>query len=105
MQTNHITTTTSARPAMVHVWNHLDQLFPDEGNLMTTAADVVETVRDALQSGRAVHPDVLAGALDQAARDMRQAAQHLGDAIIELGDIDYFADEVSAGSSLRKPKP
>jgi len=98
MQTNLTTTSmTSARPAMAHVWNHLDQIFPDDGNLLTTAADAVESVRDALQSGRAVHPDVLARTLDQAARDMRQAAQHLGDAIIELGDND-FTTEVSAGN-------
>jgi hypothetical protein len=70
---------------MSSVWHHLDQLCPEDGDLLTVAAESIEAVAAALRHDKPVHRDVMARLLDSAARTVRDAHRHTGNAVIELG--------------------
>lgn len=95
---------TPFQPPLAAVWQHLDALFDKDGtNTFTKACDTLEAVSKALRVGTAMQPDILARLLDSAVIDIRKAQEHVGHAIIELGEATLYEgwverDGCSAGA-------
>lgn len=83
----HATTATS--DIFSKVWHHLDEIYPDDGDLLTGANDYIESVRAELLCGRTIDSAALARLLERASRDVRSARHHLGHAVQELGAQGY----------------
>jgi hypothetical protein len=78
----------------------LDALYLDDDNLpagqdqrLLVAAAAVEAFNATLRSGVAVHADVLARLLDGVVHELRESARHVGNAVIELGELQMSLDE------------
>ena len=71
------TTITPSHPA----WAHLDQIFDEDGDLLTMAAETVKTIKAALLSGNPVDAATLAKLCSHALRDIKATADHLGRAV------------------------
>lgn len=88
--TNTTSPTGTNQTQFDRVWGHLDCLLNDDGvNILTNAAESIEAVARALRDSRPVHADVMARLLDSVANEVRAAHQHVGCAIVELGELGY----------------
>ena len=70
-----------------------EDMPPTEARYLFLARRVVDSVSDALRTGNAIHFDQLALMLDGAAHIIREADQHIQDAVIELGELQTRLDD------------
>ena len=76
------TNTTGTTIAPSHpAWTHIDQILDEDSDLLTMAAETVETIKAALMSGKPVDAPTLAKLCSYALRDIKATADHLGRAV------------------------
>lgn len=88
---NHTTSPTAqaiTQPNFADAWRHLDQLYPDDGELLLTAEKSVAEAARALRSGAPIDRAQLAEMMATAAGIISDARGHIGRAVVELGELE-----------------
>ena len=92
-QTTGTTEHIFSKSTFASIWQHLDRLCPEDGDLLSTSVEYVGAVAHALQDSKPINGEVMVKLLESAVRTIRQAQGHIGDAIVELGDATLFIDD------------
>ncbi len=79
--TNSIHTISDKIATSHPAWAHLDQIYDDNGDLLTMAAKTIETIKAALLSGNPIDAPTLVMLCNHALRDIKATGDHLDRAV------------------------